>query len=166
MIENLEKNEKDELILDHKTNATLERRQVYKKKKTPPTRRNFASIEKPDYIPPLNNKWHNEDSDFGNKDEKKELFESKKSKWFIKDEEKKKKSRRGTPPKKPVQRQLVDQPSDDEVQNDENVEFGDAGTSGVNTMQEIEDLAFGATVNVGENIQGDKNVEGIVEIDD
>ncbi|KAJ0749631.1 hypothetical protein HanLR1_Chr05g0172281 [Helianthus annuus] len=152
-IKNLEKNEKDELILDHMTNATLERLQVYKKKKAPLTRRKFASIEKPDYIPPLNNKWCHDESDSGNKDEKMELFESKRSKSFIKDEEKKKKSRSGTPKKKPIQRQLIDEPSDDEVQNaDENVEMGDAGISGVNTTQEIEDLAFGATKNVEENV--------------
>ncbi|KAJ0918194.1 hypothetical protein HanRHA438_Chr05g0214911 [Helianthus annuus] len=90
-IKNLEKNEKDELILDHMTNSTLERLQVCKKKKAPPTRRKFTSIEKPNYIPPLNNKWRHDDSDSGNENEKMELFELKRSKWFIKDEEKKRK---------------------------------------------------------------------------
>ncbi|KAJ0681751.1 hypothetical protein HanPI659440_Chr16g0639591 [Helianthus annuus] len=168
-IKNLEKNEKDELVPDHMTNVTLERLQVYKKKKPPPKRRKFAFIEKPDYVAPSDNKWRHDDSDLGNEDKQMELFELKRSKWFIKDEEKKNKGKRGTPKKattkKPVQRQLIDEPSEDEAQNvEENVETGAAGPSTAEVTQEIEDIVFGVTENVGDNVQaGDVNVEGIAE---
>ncbi|MFS7968439.1 hypothetical protein Hanom_Chr09g00797451 [Helianthus anomalus] len=88
-----------------------------------------------------------------------ELFESKRSKWFIKDQEKKKKGKRGTPKKattkKPIQRQLINEPSEDEAQNvEENVETGAAGPSTTEVAQEIDDI-------VGENDQtGDENVGG------
>ncbi|KAM0061839.1 hypothetical protein Hdeb2414_s0004g00140851 [Helianthus debilis subsp. tardiflorus] len=168
-IKNLEKNEKDDLVLDHMTNATLECLHVYKKKKPPPKRRKFACIEKPDYVGPSDNKWHHDYSDSGNEDKQMELFESKRSKWFINDEEKKKKGKRGTPKKattkKPVKRQLIDESSEDEAQNvEENVETGAASPSTAEVAQEIEDIVFRVTENVGDNVQaGDMNVEGIAE---
>ncbi|KAJ0694497.1 hypothetical protein HanPI659440_Chr15g0609471 [Helianthus annuus] len=167
-VKNLEKDEKDELVLEHITNETLQRLQVYKNKKdTPPARRKFASITNPNYVALLENKWRHENSDSGNENEK-ELFENKRSKWFWKDIEKKRR-RRTTPKQKPVQTQLVDEPTDDEAQHEENVETGDVGPSDVNTTQEIEDLVIGGKENV-ENVQGDvsvggERVEGIVKSD-
>ncbi|MFS7968435.1 hypothetical protein Hanom_Chr09g00797411 [Helianthus anomalus] len=136
-IKNLEKVASDELILKHMTNATLDHLLVYKKKKPPPKRIN----------------------DSGDEDKQMELFKSKGSKWFIKDQEKKKKGKRGTPKKattkKPIQRQLINEPSEDEAQNvEENVETGVASPSTAEVAQEIDDI-------VGENDQtGDENVGG------
>ncbi|XP_022032221.2 RNA polymerase-associated protein LEO1-like [Helianthus annuus] len=92
-------------------------------------------------------------------------FEPKRSKWFIKEEGKKKKGKKGTPkkaiPKKRDQRQLVDELSEDEAQNEQNVEMGEAGTSTAEIACEIEAQAFGVTENVGENVEGTaENVEG------
>ncbi|MFS7937209.1 hypothetical protein Hanom_Chr05g00424931 [Helianthus anomalus] len=102
-----------------------------------------------------------------------EDFVSKRLKWFIKDDDRKKKGKRGTPKKatikKPIQRQLVDEPSEVEAQNEEhNVETSAAGTSTVEVAQEIENIVFVVTKNVEEKIQtGDvnvgENVEGTVE---
>ncbi|MFS7954024.1 hypothetical protein Hanom_Chr07g00625441 [Helianthus anomalus] len=79
-IKNLEKDVSDELILDHMTNATLDRLNVYKLKKPPPKRKTFTSIDKPNYVAPPDNKWCHDDSDSGKKDKQMELFESERSK--------------------------------------------------------------------------------------
>ncbi|MFS7904865.1 hypothetical protein Hanom_Chr01g00041051 [Helianthus anomalus] len=69
-INNLEKLVSGELILDHMMNGTLYHLQVYKLKKPPPKRRKFTCIEKPDYVAPSDNKWHHDNSDSGNEDNK------------------------------------------------------------------------------------------------
>ncbi|MFS7911604.1 hypothetical protein Hanom_Chr02g00120101 [Helianthus anomalus] len=64
-IKNLVKDEKDELVLERMTNATLDRLQVYKKKEVSPARRKFACIQNPDYVAPPEGKWSHDDNDLG-----------------------------------------------------------------------------------------------------
>ncbi|XP_021991677.1 mitotic apparatus protein p62-like [Helianthus annuus] len=133
-IKNLAKDEKDELLLEHMTNATLDRLQVYKKKSVPLARLKFACIQNPDYFPPPEGKWCYDDSDLGNEEKKMEDFEPKCCKWFIKEEGKKKKSKKGTPKKvaakKLVQRALIDERKiareieAEDFWGDENIEGG------------------------------------------
>ncbi|KAJ0561125.1 hypothetical protein HanHA300_Chr06g0219341 [Helianthus annuus] len=90
-IKNLEKDASDELILDHMSIATLDRLNLYKLKKSPPKRRKFACIEKPDCVAPLDNKWRHDDSDSCNEDKQMGLFELKRLKCLSKMKRRKRK---------------------------------------------------------------------------
>ncbi|KAJ0466719.1 hypothetical protein HanIR_Chr14g0675321 [Helianthus annuus] len=92
-VKNLPKVDVDELKLDHMDSETLKRLDVYqgvKKDNEPPSRKQFASILKPDYAAPTHDKWrHDDNSD--SEDKKMEPFSNKCGKFWLKAEDKKRK---------------------------------------------------------------------------
>ncbi|MFS7946082.1 hypothetical protein Hanom_Chr06g00531841 [Helianthus anomalus] len=94
-IKNLSKVDADELKLDHMATETLKRMNVYqdvKKDKEPPSRKQFASILKPDYAAPAHDKRRHDDNNSDSEDKKMEPFSNKRGKFWLKVEDKKKKS--------------------------------------------------------------------------
>ncbi|KAM0040037.1 hypothetical protein Hdeb2414_s0012g00389061 [Helianthus debilis subsp. tardiflorus] len=96
-VQNLPKDDSDELPLDHMDSGTLKRLDVcrgVKKENEPKHRQKFAAIKKPDYVVPQDDKWRHDDS--GSDDESKRmdpLVYMKTRWWFVKEE----RSRKRTP---------------------------------------------------------------------
>ncbi|MFS7913332.1 hypothetical protein Hanom_Chr02g00140611 [Helianthus anomalus] len=165
-IKNLPKDDDDELVLEHMDNKTLKRLQVYKNQKdTPPDRKKFATIANPDYEAPLDDKWRHDNSGLDTEDKRIELFENKRSRWFLKDAYKQKKKRtpkaapKRTPKKSTSKPHLVEEPSEDEVQpGGDNVEGGNVDSS-------QQDIKVKEIVNIiaADDVEkaGDDQVEGV-----
>ncbi|KAJ0599286.1 hypothetical protein HanRHA438_Chr03g0105641 [Helianthus annuus] len=102
-VQNLSKDDSDELPLDHMDNETLKHLVVYrgvKKENEPKHRQKFAAIKKPNYVAPEGDKWRHDDS--GSNDETKRmqpLVYKKTRWWFVKEEGSRKRTPKLTTPK-------------------------------------------------------------------
>ncbi|KAJ0764829.1 hypothetical protein HanPI659440_Chr08g0296561 [Helianthus annuus] len=133
-VKNLPKVDADELKLDHMDAEMLKRLNLYQgieKDNEPPSRTQFASILKPDYVAPAHDKWRHDDSNSDSEDKKMEPFSNKRGKFWLKAEDKKRKrdaipkaSKPTTPkpaPKRPSKKKSPPHLGDEPVVPPENV---------------------------------------------